>query len=122
MHNEASDRLRLSARRVIGDLRELAALTSTPQGAQRVAWGPIWRKAREWLRDKVAPLGLVDGNPMQIAYQAVGVLITVILACVGTWVILKICDATFGVRVDDEEEVQGLDLTQHGEEGYALEG
>jgi hydantoinase/carbamoylase family amidase len=50
--------LHRSARRVIGDLRELAALTSTPEGAQRVAWGPIWTKAREWLREKVSPLGL----------------------------------------------------------------
>jgi N-carbamoyl-L-amino-acid hydrolase len=44
--------------RVIADLRELAALTSTPDGAQRVAWGPIWRTAREWLLGKLAPLNL----------------------------------------------------------------
>src|SRR4030095_10665026 len=43
---------------VIADLRELATLTSTPEGAQRVAWGPVWTKAREWLRQKVSPLGL----------------------------------------------------------------
>src|SRR5688572_2611278 len=47
-----------SARRVIGDLRELAALTSTSSGAQRVAWTPMWRTAREWFRDKLAPFGL----------------------------------------------------------------
>jgi hydantoinase/carbamoylase family amidase len=58
MHNEMSDQLHRSARRVISDLRELAALTSTSEGAQRVAWGPVWRKARQWLRDKVAPLGV----------------------------------------------------------------
>jgi N-carbamoyl-L-amino-acid hydrolase len=45
------------ARRVIGDLRELAALTSDANGAQRVAWTETWRKAREWLSGKVAPLG-----------------------------------------------------------------
>src|SRR5947207_1682774 len=44
--------------RVIADLRELAALTSTPDGSQRVAWGPVWRTAREWLRAKLAPLNL----------------------------------------------------------------
>src|SRR5256885_16336791 len=44
--------------RVISDLRELAALTSTPDGAQRVAWAPVWRTAREWLRAKLAPLNL----------------------------------------------------------------
>ncbi|PYR82793.1 MAG: Zn-dependent hydrolase [Acidobacteria bacterium] len=47
-----------SARQVIADLRELAALTSTPHGAQRLAWGPVWKKARGWLEDKVSPLGL----------------------------------------------------------------
>ncbi len=50
--------LHTSARQVIADLRELAALTSTPQGAQRLAWGPVWKKARGWLEDKVSPLGL----------------------------------------------------------------
>lgn len=39
--------------RVISDLRELAALTSDERGAQRVAWGPVWRKAREWFIEKV---------------------------------------------------------------------
>jgi hydantoinase/carbamoylase family amidase len=53
-----------SARQVIADLRELAALTSTPQGAQRLAWGPVWKKARGWLKEKVSPLGL---TPVQDA-------------------------------------------------------
>jgi Amt family ammonium transporter len=43
------------------------------------------------------------------------------LAAVGTIVILKICDVILGVRVTVAEEEDGLDLTQHGEEGYALE-
>ncbi len=47
-----------NAQSVIADLRELAALTSTPQGAQRVAWGPVWRTAREWLRGKLSELNL----------------------------------------------------------------
>jgi N-carbamoyl-L-amino-acid hydrolase len=48
----------MSARDVIADLRELADRTSTASGAQRVAWGPIWREAREWFGTKVAKLGL----------------------------------------------------------------
>ena len=44
--------------RVIADLRELAARTGTPDGAQRLAWGPVWREAREWFRGKVGELGL----------------------------------------------------------------
>jgi allantoate deiminase len=38
---------------VVSDLRELAQLTATPEGAQRVAWGPVWRKARAWFAEKV---------------------------------------------------------------------
>jgi Amt family ammonium transporter len=73
------------------------------------------------INGKVVALGLVDGNGGQILNQAIGVGITVVLAVVGTWVILKICDVLLGVRVDEEVEQQGLDLSQHGEEGYALE-
>lgn len=47
-----------SADRVIADLKELAQLTSTADGAQRIAWGPVWRKAREWYAAKLAELGL----------------------------------------------------------------
>src|SRR5436305_1640948 len=48
----------MNAARVIADLRELAALTSTADGAQRLAWGPVWRQARAWFKGKVAELGL----------------------------------------------------------------
>jgi N-carbamoyl-L-amino-acid hydrolase len=48
----------MSAREVIADLRALAAATSDANGAQRVAWGPVWRDARLWFDDLIAPLGL----------------------------------------------------------------
>src|SRR6266853_732400 len=48
----------MNAQRVIADLRELAALTSTADGAQRLAWGPVWRQAREWFAGKIGALGL----------------------------------------------------------------
>jgi Amt family ammonium transporter len=70
---------------------------------------------------KVVPLGLVDGNPGQILNQGIGVLIAISLAAVGTFVILKICDVLIGVRVGADAEEEGLDLSQHGEEGYFLE-
>jgi Amt family ammonium transporter len=70
---------------------------------------------------KPMPLGLVDGNGGQILNQAIGVAIAWVLAIVGTLVILKICDALIGLRVEQEQEIQGLDLSMHGEEGYILE-
>lgn len=50
--------------------------------------------------------------------QAVGVLVTVVFAAVVTFVLLKLLDATLGLRVSQEHELQGLDLSEHGEEGY----
>jgi Amt family ammonium transporter len=67
------------------------------------------------------PLGLVDGNAMQIVNQGIGVLIAIGLAVVGTYLILKVCDGLIGMRVSPDDEEQGLDLSQHGEEGYIFE-
>ena len=64
------------------------------------------------------PSGLLEGNAHQLTNQLVGVGVSWALAIVGTLVALKIVDATIGLRVEEEQEVQGLDLTQHGEEGY----
>jgi len=65
--------------------------------------------------------GLIEGNAHQMLNQLAGVLIAWFLAIVGTLIILKIVDLTIGLRVSEEEEVQGLDLSQHGEEGYYWE-
>ncbi|MEO8593076.1 MAG: ammonium transporter [Candidatus Solibacter sp.] len=70
---------------------------------------------------KPLPLGLVDGNGGQILNQLGGTAVAVVLAVVGTLIILKIVDATIGVRVSTEQESDGLDLSMHGEEGYVLE-
>jgi hydantoinase/carbamoylase family amidase len=48
----------MSARDVIANLKELAAATSTADGAQRLAWGPVWRDARRWFAGKLSTLGL----------------------------------------------------------------
>ncbi|HEV3141315.1 MAG TPA: Zn-dependent hydrolase [Vicinamibacterales bacterium] len=48
----------MNAQRVVSDLRELAALTSTAAGAQRLCWGPVWREARTWFRKKIDELRL----------------------------------------------------------------
>jgi N-carbamoyl-L-amino-acid hydrolase len=48
----------MSAQDVVTNLRELAKLTSTADGAQRLAWGPVWRDARQWFNGKLAELGI----------------------------------------------------------------
>ena len=48
----------MHAATVIAHLRELASLTGTPDGAQRVAWGPVWRQAREWFAQKASACGV----------------------------------------------------------------
>jgi Amt family ammonium transporter len=68
-----------------------------------------------------APLGLVDGNPVQILNQLAGSAVAWALAIVGTLVILKVCDMVVGLRVTADHETQGLDLSLHGEEAYNLE-
>ncbi len=67
--------------------------------------------------DKGVPLGLLEGGSLLTA-QIVAALITWGLAIVATFIILKVLDATMGLRVSPAEEIQGLDLSQHGEEGY----
>ncbi len=62
--------------------------------------------------------GLIEGNAQQFINQAVGVAASAGLAIVGTLILLKVLDATMGLRVSQAEEIQGLDLSQHGEEGY----
>jgi ammonium transporter, Amt family len=64
-------------------------------------------------------LGLLEGGS-RLPAQIAAVLITWALAGVATFVILKVIDLVIGVRVSEAEEVQGLDLSQHGEEGYIL--
>ena len=65
--------------------------------------------------------GLLRGNPSQLVTQIIAVAIAYIFAGVGTFIILKILDATVGLRIKPEAEVQGMDIHEHGEEGYGRE-
>jgi len=65
--------------------------------------------------------GLIEGNAHQLANQLVGVAIAWALGIVGTLAILFVVDKLIGLRVSPEQETQGLDLSQHGEEGYDWE-
>ncbi len=72
-------------------------------------------------RGGALPSGAIQGNFHQILNQLVGIAIAWAIAIVGTLIILKIVDLVLGLRVEEEDESQGLDLTQHGEEGYYWE-
>jgi ammonium transporter, Amt family len=67
------------------------------------------------------PVGLVDGHGGQVLNQAVGVGISILATVVVTIILLKVIDVVIGVRVTAEDEMVGLDLSQHGEEGYNLD-
>jgi ammonium transporter, Amt family len=67
------------------------------------------------------PSGLIDGHAGQVLNQLIAVCISWALAIVGTLVILKIVDIVIGLRVSEADEVEGLDVSQHGEEGYNFE-
>jgi ammonium transporter, Amt family len=62
-------------------------------------------------------LGLLEGGPLLTA-QLAAAGVTIVYSLVATFVILKVLDLTMGLRVTQQEEVQGLDYSQHGEEGY----
>jgi Amt family ammonium transporter len=62
--------------------------------------------------------GMFEGNWRQFFHQTAGVAIAWALSIVGTLIILFIVDKTIGLRVSAEDEATGLDLSQHGEEGY----
>lgn len=63
--------------------------------------------------------GLFFGNPGQFLIQVVVVVATLVLAVVGTYIILKVVDMTIGLRVSIEDEQVGLDLSQHNEKAYS---
>jgi len=65
--------------------------------------------------------GLLEGNSKQFWNQVIGVGISWTIAIVGTLIILFLVDKTIGLRVSEDHEIQGLDLSQHGEEGYYWE-
>ena len=66
--------------------------------------------------------GLFSGNPSLLMIQAIAVLATIAFSFIGSTVLLRITDAMVGIRVDEEDEEVGLDLSQHEESGYAFEG
>jgi len=64
--------------------------------------------------------GLFFGNPGQLGIQAIAVGVTLIYSFVVSYILFKVLDATMGLRVTAEEEVAGLDISEHQETGYSL--
>ncbi len=65
--------------------------------------------------------GLFNGNVKLLGDQLIALVVVIIYAFTITWVILKLLDKTMGLRVSPEDEIDGLDLAQHGESGYVFE-
>src|ERR1700757_3088909 len=78
------------------------------------AINPIFKDAK----GNVLPSGVIDGNPHQLLNQTIGIALAWIISIIGTLILLKLVDLTVGLRVTREQEIEGLDLSQHGEEGY----
>ena len=62
--------------------------------------------------------GLFNGNASQLGIQLIAIVVTILYAFVGTFVILKFVDRLFGLRLPEQQELSGLDLTQHDETAY----
>jgi ammonium transporter, Amt family len=81
------------------------------------AINPIFGKDAQ---GRALPTGAIEGNWHQLLNQSVGIAIAWVISIVGTLVLLFVVDKTLGLRVTAEDEAEGLDLTQHGEEGYDM--
>jgi Amt family ammonium transporter len=62
--------------------------------------------------------GLIGGGGLQFAKQLAGIAAVAAFAFAGTWILGKIVDSTIGLRVTEDEETVGLDISQHGERAY----
>ncbi len=62
--------------------------------------------------------GLIDGNGIQVLIQLLAVVVTAAFSFIMSWLIAKIMQVTMGLRVNEDEELVGLDISQHGERAY----
>jgi Amt family ammonium transporter len=81
------------------------------------AINPIFKNAA----GEPLPVGLIDGNGHQIVNQLIGVAITIALAMIGSYILLKLVDLIIGLRVSETDELRGLDISEHGAEGFVPE-
>ncbi|AKV04168.1 Ammonium transporter [Labilithrix luteola] len=81
----------------------------------------VFSQKREFpgVKDAVGEAGLLAGNPKQLAIQILACVVSALYAAAVTWLLLKVIDKLVGIRVTVADEREGLDTTQHGEDGYA---
>ena len=65
--------------------------------------------------------GLLFGNPDELLLELAAIVVTYFIAGFGTWIILKVVESTIGLRVHENAELQGMDISEHGEEAYNSE-
>ncbi len=82
--------------------------------------GGLWGALATGLIATVGAKGLFTGSAAQFGKQAMASGVTIVYAFVLTYLILKVLDATMGLRVEPEVEQVGIDLELHGEEGYKI--
>ncbi len=82
--------------------------------------GGLWGALATGLLATVGGTGLFYGNPKQFVVQVIASGAVIAWSVVVTFIILKIVDVVVGLRVETEDEVQGLDVTEHSEVGYTL--
>ncbi len=82
--------------------------------------GGFWGALATGLFASVGGTGLFYGNPKQLGIQAIASFAAIAWSVVITYIILKVVDAVVGLRVETEDEVQGLDVSEHSEVGYTL--
>ncbi|MCE5274462.1 MAG: ammonium transporter [Deltaproteobacteria bacterium] len=82
--------------------------------------GGLWGALATGLFASIGGAGLFYGNPRQLMVQLVASLTTIAFSFIMTSIILVALKKTIGLRADEEEEMQGLDLSMHGETGYYL--
>jgi Amt family ammonium transporter len=80
--------------------------------------GGVWGAIATGLFVSIGGTGLVYGNAKQLLVQLGALGVTLVYTAVVTFILLKIIDAVVGLRVSQDEERQGLDLSQHGETAY----
>jgi Amt family ammonium transporter len=82
--------------------------------------GGCWGAVATGIFATIGGGSLITGDTKQFLVQLLGVVVSAFYAYVVTWAIFTVIDKLIGVRVNDEEELTGLDQTQHSEVGYSF--